>query len=391
MRKRRRRIFNLRFKIEYFRLQILDLRLRMESIHSDKIKKMKLTLFDYNLPKNLIAQKQVKPRDHSRLLVVGRKTKKLKHDYFYNLDKYLDENDVLVFNDSRVFPARIKFDGGKGEIFLLREMKNGNWEVMGKKLGKNFKFQILNFKINSKLQAQILKRMPDGNYLIKFNLRGRKFREWLEKYGETPLPPYIKTKDSKIIRNNYQTIYARADGSVAAPTAGFHFTKELMSKLRKKGVAMEFVTLHVGQGTFLPVKTDNIEEHKMHAEFAIIDKETAKRLNDYKKAGRRIIAVGTTSCRVLEAMTSEAGESSKLSEVSKVCLKAREKEVNIFIYPGYNFKFVDGLVTNFHLPKSTLLMLVAALIGREFILEVYRQAIKKKYRFYSFGDGMLIK
>lgn len=345
---------------------------------------MKLSDFNFNLPIELIAQKQIKPRDHSRLLVLDKNTKKIDHDYFYNLDKYLDSGNVLVLNNSKVFPARIKMEketGGKIEVFLLNKIKEGEWETLiGGKIGKNCKFKILNFKINQKLKIQILEQLPNGNYIVKFNLKGKKFREWLEKYGETPLPPYIKTRDSIQIRKDYQTMYAKTEGSVAAPTAGLHFTKEVFEKLKKKGVKIEYVTLHVGQGTFAPVKTDMIEEHKMHAEYVILDKATAERLNKYKQEGRKIIAVGTTSCRVLEAMSDEEDK-----------IKSGSKWINIFIYPGYKFKFVDSIITNFHLPKSTLLMLISALAGKTLIKKAYKEAIKKKYRFYSFGDSMFIK
>jgi S-adenosylmethionine:tRNA ribosyltransferase-isomerase len=350
---------------------------------------MKLSLFDYNLPKELIAQKQIKPRDNSRLLVVDRKKQELRHVHFFELDKYLDSGDVLVFNNTKVFPARIRFDQGRGEIFLLRDLGGGRWEAMGRKL--RFMIYDLGFK-NNILKCEILKKIDHGNYIVRFNLKGKKFQDWLEKNGETPLPPYIKTKDSAQIRKNYQTIYAKERGSVAAPTAGLHFTKKLLARLRKKGIKIEFVTLHVGLGTFQPVKTEKIEEHKLHEEWVEIEKATAERLNKYKKEGRRIIAVGTTSCRVLEAV-SEAIKISEVSNLSKVKYRvvAGSRWVNIFIYPGYKFKFVDGLITNFHLPKSSLLMLVSALAGRKFILDVYKEAVRKEYRFYSFGDGMLIK
>ncbi|HOZ36919.1 MAG TPA: tRNA preQ1(34) S-adenosylmethionine ribosyltransferase-isomerase QueA [bacterium] len=341
---------------------------------------MKLKLFDYNLPKELIAQKQIKPRDYSRLLVISKKKKSLKHAHFFELEKYLESGDVLVFNNSKVFPARIRFDRGRKEIFLLKDLGKGSWEVMGKKL--RFKIYDLGFK-NNNLKCEVLEKTGEGSYIVKFGLQGKKFFEWLEKHGETPLPPYIKVKDTKKIREDYQTVYAKEKGSVAAPTAGLHFTKRLLARLKKKGVKMEFVTLHVGLGTFQPVKTEKIEDHKLHSEYVILDKKTADRLNQHKKEGRRIIAVGTTSCRVLEAV----------SELSKGKYKvvAGSRWVNIFIYPGYKFKFVDGLITNFHLPKSSLLMLVSALAGRKFIMDVYRKAVKKKYRFFSFGDGMLIK
>ena len=361
---------------------------------------MKLALFDYKLPKNLIAQKQIKPRDASRLMVINKKTKKINHDFFYNLDKYLTDNDVLVFNNSKVIPARIhlcKETGGKVEILLLRELNRGKWEVMiGGKLGDNFKFSILNFKSIPNFKCQILKRLPDGNWIIRFNISGEKLRKFIEKYGQTPLPPYIKIQDSKQIRKDYQTLYAKHEGSVAAPTAGFHFTQRVFNKLKKKGVKCEFVTLHVGLGTFQPVKVENIKKHKMHAEYVVLDKDVTRRLNDYKQQGKRIITVGTTAARVLEALSNQKSQlkaGSRWTRPQRLSkLKACDGgQVNIFIYPGYKFKFIDALITNFHLPKSTLLMLVSALVGRKFILKAYQEAIKRKYRFYSFGDGMLIK
>ena len=339
---------------------------------------MRLELFDYKLPKNLIAQKQIKPRDHSRLLVIDKRARRTNHDFFYKLDKYLEKGDVLVFNDSKVFPARLKMSketAGKVEVFLLNDLKNRKWEVLvGGKIKKGDKLKII------ELECEILDKLLNGRFEVRFNIGGKKFRDILDKVGETPLPPYIKIKDSKKVREDYQTVYAKKEGSVAAPTAGFHFTPKVFSKLKKKGVKMEFVTLHVGLGTFQPVKSEKIEKHEMHVEYVILDKGVTERLNRYKKEGRRIIGVGTTSARVLEAMSDKKGK-----------LKAGSKWINIFIYPPYKFKFIDGLITNFHLPKSTLLMLVAALTGRKFILKVYKEAIKKKYRFYSFGDGMLIK
>jgi len=389
---------------------------------------MKLSQFDYYLPPNLIAQKQIKPRDHSRLLVLDRSVSPpespnkwlqqmdgysagvsserlqrerkrpqwgmITHDYFYNLDKYLTKNDVLVFNNSKVIPARIRLDNG-GEIFLLKDLKYGQWEVIGRKL-RNSPYEIPDEKsgchiatisqteeikkLRKGLRCEIVKRLDNGNWVVKFNYTGKKFSDILEKIGETPLPPYIKTKDSNRIRQDYQTLYAKHKGSVAAPTAGLHFTPRVFKKLKKKGIKTEFVTLHVGLGTFQPVKTDEIECHHMHAEYATLNFATAKRLNNYRKQGKRIIAVGTTSCRVLESFSNQKNQ-----------LKAGSKWVDIFIYPPYKFKFVDSIITNFHLPKSTLLMLVSALAGRKFILQAYQEAIKRKYQFYSFGDGMLIK
>jgi S-adenosylmethionine:tRNA ribosyltransferase-isomerase len=360
---------------------------------------MKLSLFNYHLPKELIAQTPAEPRDTAGLLVYNSNTQGITNDKFFNLPKYLQSGDVLVFNNTKVFPARLimkKPTGGKIEIFLLKEIKSGVWEcLVGGRLPAVVPMDIGTmtdkgqfFLSLKNLKADVLKKFDDGRYLIKFNLTGEKFLKFIEKNGETPLPPYIKTKDNKNIRKKYQTIYAKYFGSVAAPTAGLHFTKKLLANLKKRGIQIEFATLHVGLGTFQPVKTDEIEKHKMHAEFAILDKETSARLNYYKKQGRRIIAVGTTSARLLEAVADKNGK-----------LKPIKKEVNIFIYPGYKFKFVDALITNFHLPKSTLLMLVSSFLGQgkyktagiKIMQKIYATAIKKKYRFYSFGDGMLIE
>ncbi|MFH1457130.1 MAG: tRNA preQ1(34) S-adenosylmethionine ribosyltransferase-isomerase QueA [Patescibacteria group bacterium] len=343
---------------------------------------MQLELFNYNLPKSLIAQKPATFRDRSRLLVFNKKTNKIKHDYFFNLLNYIDSNDVLVFNNSKVFPARLicnKKTGGTIEVFLLNKINKNNWEcLIGGKLGSARELDKNNLKIN------IIKKLNNGNWQIRFGLTGKKFEIFLNKYGQTPLPPYIKTKDSTIIRKKYQTIYAKYLGSVAAPTAGLHFTKRLLSGLNKKGVQIEFITLHVGVGTFAPVKTARIEQHKIHKEFAVLDKATCARLNLAKKQGKNIIAVGTTSARVLE------------SAIKNKNLKHFNGWVDIFIYPGYKFKFIDAIITNFHLPKSSLLMLVSAFIGKgkvgiKKLMSIYKKAIKKKYRFYSFGDSMFIR
>ena len=362
-------------------------------------KTMKTKDFDYNLPSGLIAQKPATPRDSSRLLVYDNETGEVTDDKFLNIDKYLGRGDVLVFNNTKVFPARIlmkKESGGRIEVFLLKEIASGRWQcLIGGRLPSNFKFLILNFKTIFK--AKILKKNEDGTWVLEFSEKGKVLRSLIEKYGQTPLPPYIKTKDSKKIRQKYQTVYAKKEGSVAAPTAGLHFTSRVFAKLKKKGVQIEYVTLHVGMGTFLPVKVDDIKKHKMHAEYGVVDKKTAIRLNRAKKEGKRIICVGTTSTRILEAVT----KNGKVVAVNDW--------INIFMYPGYKFKFVDSLITNFHLPKSTLIMLVAALIKRKTlrqaqgkqawgkkeqiaeIKKIYEHAKKKKYRFYSFGDSMMIK
>lgn len=373
---------------------------------------MKLSLFNYNLPKELIAQTPAQPRDTSGLLVYDSNTHGITNDRFFNLPKYLRPSDVLVFNNTKVFPARLIMrkpairqahgalqGGGKIEIFLLKEVKPYFWEcLVGGRVGTALELSKTRTGRDLSLhglKGQILKKFGDGRYLIKFNLTGKKFIDFIEKHGETPLPPYIKIpaspagrQDNKNIKKQYQTIYAKYFGSVAAPTAGFHFTKKLLAHLKKIGVAEEFVTLHVGLGTFQPVKVDQIEKHKIHPELAFIDKKTCDFLNAAKKQGRRIIAVGTTSARTLEAATDKNGK-----------LKPIKKEVNIFIYPGYKFKFVDALITNFHLPKSTLLMLVSAFLGQKknknfgikAMQKIYATAVKKKYRFYSFGDAMLIE
>ena len=334
---------------------------------------MKLSDFDYKLPKELIAQKPVRPRDHSRLMVLFKKNKTIKHDYFYNLGQYLKETDILVINDSKVIPAKIvgkKETGGKTEILLLKQIKDNLWEALVKK-GKENKI----VKIAPGFELKILERVENGIWRIKFNLSNKKLEQALNSFGKAPVPPYIKRVSNL---KEYQTVYAKVKGSVAAPTAGFHFTKNLINKLKKQNIKFESITLHVGLGTFLPVREENIKKHKMHPEWVEIKKETSKKLNQAKKNNQRIIAVGTTTVRALESFC-----------VNKE-LSFGSKEVSLFIYPGYKFKFIDGMITNFHLPKSTLLMLVCAFASRDFIFKAYKEAIKKKYRFYSFGDAMLI-
>jgi len=348
---------------------------------------MKLSLFDYILPKDLIAQKPASPRDSSRLLVLRRKSKKIEHKHFYDLPKFLKQGDVLVFNDSKVFPARLwakKETGGKLEVLLLGQKSTNIWECLlgGKvrKIGSKFKI--------GKLEGRVIKKSPNGVWLIEFSLKGRSFWQQVFKHGVAPTPPYIKKlqKKDKVIKD-YQTIYAKEIGSVAAPTAGLHFTKRLLKILKKVGVQLEFVTLHVGYGTFQPVKAKNIEEYKMHPELIEIKKEVIQRIKKAKKEKRRIIAVGTTTVRVLETIMPRF-----LNHKPRAI---DHKLINTFIYPGYKYKFVDCLITNFHLPKSTLLMLVSAfsgpkLTGLRLIKKAYLEAIERKYRFYSFGDAMLI-
>lgn len=336
-------------------------------------RKISLNRFDYFLPKELISQKPIKPRDHARLLILAKNSKAIEHKKFYDITDYLNPGDVLVLNDSKVIPARLighKETEGKVEIFLLQKKSPKNWECLigGKiKPGQKIKFN------NNNIIAEVVKKTTDQSWLVKFNTSDKK----IFAIGDTPLPPYIKEK-SKL--EDYQTVYARSSGSVAAPTAGLHFTSALLTKIKKKGVKVEYITLHIGLDTFSPVKESNIVKHKIHSEYAILNKATANRLNKAKKSGNRVIAIGTTSVRTLEAFSKKEGE-----------VKAQSKWVNIYIYPGYQFKFIDSMITNFHLPKSTLLMLIAAFASEKLIKKSYQEAIKKKYRFYSFGDAMLIK
>jgi len=353
---------------------------------------MKTSLFNYHLPRELIAQQPKKPRDHSRLLVYNRKSKKIKRDYFYNLPRYVKDGDVLVFNNTKVFPARLwgkKDTGGKMEVFLLKNIKGKIWEVL---IGGKVRKAGLKIIFKGGLKCEVIKKLGDGIWQVEFNKSAKQVTKLADKIGSTPTPPYIK-RLAKL--SDYQTIYAKRVGSVAAPTAGFHFTKRLLEKLKKQGVQFEYITLHVGYGTFQPVKVLDIKKHKMHAEYAEVDKGTIKRLLQAKKEGRRIVAVGTTSVRTLETVFGRTGHESPA--YPRFGFK---NWINIFIYPGYKFKFIDAMITNFHLPKSTLLMLVSAfakapadksaLAGIKQMLTVYKKAIQKRYRFYSFGDGMLI-
>ena len=341
----------------------------------------KLSDFDYNLPLELIAQQPVKPRDAARLLVVNKKTKELRHRKFSELTNYLQKGDVLVINDSKVFPARLfghkKNTGGAVEVFLHKKISDDSWECL---LGGRINIGTT-INLSPNFEAVVCRNNQDGTWLVKFNKTGSNFFSQIARIGHLPLSPYIKrAKDQKEDKRNYQTIYASSNkiGSVAAPTAGLHFTPRLIKKLQDQGVIIEHVTLHVGLGTFSPVKTENILDHKMHAEYAEIDKSTILRLKKAKKNGQRIIAVGTTSARTLESW-GQAGEPEEFS-----------KWTDIFIYPGYQFKVVSGLITNFHLPKSTLLMLVSALAGKKLMEEAYLTAVTLKYRFFSYGDAMLI-
>ena len=337
---------------------------------------MKVSQFDYHLPQALIAQKPATPRDSSRLFVYNKKTKKEQHDRFTNLEKYLQPDDILVFNDTKVFPARLwarRETGGRNEVFLLRSVRANIWEVL---IGGKVRRLGLRLFFGNELECRVVKQMDDGMWHVRFNKTPKQVLAIADKIGSTPTPPYIKEHAR---RTDYQTVYAKKTGSVAAPTAGFHFTKRLLQKLKKYGVQFEYITLHVGYGTFQPVKVKDVEKHHIHSEYAEVNESTVKRLIKAKEQGRRIIAVGTTTVRTLET----------------VFKNRRAKKFNgwidTFIYPGYRFKFVDAIITNFHLPKSTLLMLISAFVGRQKTLELYKTAVEKKYRFYSFGDGMFLQ
>ena len=334
--------------------------------------------FWYDLPEELIAQTPLQLRDASRLLVLDRKTGEARHRHFYDVCDYLQPGDCLVMNDSRVLPARLlgkRPSGGAVELLLLRDMGNKQWECLAKPGRKLQPGQEVIFG-DGELTATIVSVLEDGNRLVEFHYEGI-FLEVLERLGKMPLPPYIKAQLED--QERYQTVYSREVGSAAAPTAGLHFTPELMEKLKSKGVSIAFVTLHVGLGTFRPVKVENVLEHHMHSELCILPEETAVRLNKTRAEGGRIICVGTTSCRTLESLALSDGN-----------FVAGSKWTDIFIYPGYTFKAMDGLITNFHLPESTLVMLVSAFAGRENVLSAYEEAVREKYRFFSFGDAMLI-
>lgn len=339
---------------------------------------MLLTDFDYDLPEELIAQKPVEPRNASRLLVLDPKEETVEHHHFYDLKKFLVPGDTLVFNDTRVMPARLigyrDKTGGKVEVFLLRRIDGNTWETLvkpGKKALPGYKICF-----GDELACVVQGNTDFGGRIVKFEYQGI-FEEILDRLGETPLPPYIHEKLED--RERYQTVYSREQGSAAAPTAGLHFTKEQLAELKDMGVNLGFLTLHVGLGTFRPVKEEKIEDHVMHTEYYAVPEETAKLVRDTKAAGHRVIAVGTTSIRTLEA-----------AAVAKNEIYGKSGNTDIFIYPGYDFKIVDAIITNFHLPKSTLIMLISAFAGREFVLKAYKKAVDEKYRFFSFGDAMLI-
>lgn len=340
---------------------------------------MKKSDFYYDLPEELIAQTPVEPRNSSRLMKIDRKTGDIVHSRFYNLCDYLKKGDLLVLNDSRVLPARLygeKKDTGSFIEFLLLEQKGDKlWEIIcrpGKKakVGTEFSFG------NGILTAKVIEVKDDGNRIVKFSCEGN-FYAVLDEIGQMPLPPYITEKLED--KERYQTVYSKELGSAAAPTAGLHFTKEMLDEIKEMGVDIAYVTLHVGLGTFRPVKEDDILNHKMHSEHYHLSEETAEKINHTKASGGRVIAVGTTSCRTLESMELENG-----------LVKSGDGYTDIFIYPGYKFKLLDGLITNFHLPESTLIMLVSAFLGYENTMNAYKIAVEEKYRFFSFGDAMCI-
>lgn len=341
---------------------------------------MKTSDFNYNLPEELIAQVPIADRSSSRLMVVDKKSGEVEHKIFKDIIDYLEEGDCLVLNDTRVIPARLigsKVEtGGKIEFLLLKRNEDDTWETLVKpgrkaKIGSEFTFG------DDKLIAKVVGMGDDGSRIVKFKYDGI-FEEILDELGNMPLPPYITEKLED--RERYQTVYSKHSGSAAAPTAGLHFTEDLLEEIRNKGVDEAFVTLHVGLGTFRPVKVDDVLEHKMHSEYFIVNQEAADKINKAKKNGKKVICVGTTSCRTIESASEEDGT-----------LKAKSGWTEIFIYPGYDFKIMDNLITNFHLPESTLIMLVSALSSKENILNAYEEAVKERYRFFSFGDAMFLK
>lgn len=341
---------------------------------------MNIEEFDYDLPKELIAQTPLEDRSSSRLLVLNKNNGKIKHEHFYNIVNYLKKGDVLVLNDTKVIPARLigvkEETGAVIELLLLKDIGNDTWECLSRP-AKRLKVGTLVSFGDGMLKATVTKKLDEGMVQVKLSYEGI-LMEILDKLGTMPLPPYIHEKLEN--KDRYQTVYAKNIGSAAAPTAGLHFTEELLKKIEEMGVIVCFVTLHVGLGTFRPVEVENILDHHMHSEFYVMDEKTADILNEAKKDGRRIIAVGTTSTRTLETIASK----------NDGHFVACSGNTDIFIYPGYTFKGIDCLITNFHLPKSTLVMLVSALAGREHILQAYQEAVNDKYRFFSFGDAMFI-
>ena len=341
---------------------------------------MKLEEFDYYLPSGFIAQKPIKPRDHSRLMVLNRSGEKIQHKIFKDIKDYLKKDDLLVLNNTKVLPARLygfkEKTKGKVEVLLLKSIKNGYWEVLvkpGKIVRSGIKL-IFGPELEGIVEGKNEKK---GSYFIQFNFKGN-FTEILNKVGQMPTPPYIK--EELKTQNDYQTVYADQDGSVAAPTAGLHFTKSLLKELTQKGIGIVYLTLHVGRGTFEPIRASKVEEHRMDSEFYLISSDAAQKINQARSEGRRIISVGTTTTRTLESAF----------DVDQNSIVSGSNWSDIFIYPGYKFKAVDVLITNFHLPKSTPLMLASAFTGKDFLFRAYQEAVKENYRFYSFGDAMII-
>lgn len=341
---------------------------------------MKRKDFDFELPQELIAQDPLEDRSSSRLLVLDKETGKIEHKIFTDIISYLNEGDCLVLNNTRVLPARLigsrEKTHGKVEFLLLKRLEHDNWEVMVKPGRKAKPGDRIEFG-NGLLKAEVMKVVDGGNRIVNFEYEGI-FEQVLDELGQMPLPPYITHQLED--QERYQTVFAKHTGSAAAPTAGLHFTKDLLKAVEEKGIKVAYVTLHVGLGTFRPVKVDDIKEHTMHSEYYWIEKEEADKINETKKNGGRVIAVGTTSSRTLESVADDNG-----------CIKEAKGWTDIFIYPGYKFKVVDTLITNFHLPESTLIMLVSALAGRDNVLNAYNNAVEERYRFFSFGDAMLIK
>lgn len=349
---------------------------------------MKITDFDYNLPEALIAQKPADKRDSSRLLVVHRDSGKIEHKHFYDIINYLNPGDLMVLNNSKVLPARLfgekEGTGAKVEFLLIKRIEGDRWETMvrpGRRLKPG---DSVMFCQSPLLRSDIVDYGADGTRIVEFEYEGI-FMERLEEVGSMPLPPYIERSSEEDDKDRYQTVYCKDEGSVAAPTAGLHFTEELLAKAQEKGVELAYVTLHVGIGTFRPVKVERVEDHSMHFEEYHISEESARAINRAKAEGRRIISVGTTSTRTVE--------SAAYYDEERGCMQVKEGSgsTGIFIYPGYEFKIIDSLITNFHLPKSTLLMLISALYDREKILDVYEEAIRERYRFFSYGDAMFIE
>lgn len=340
---------------------------------------MKVSDFDFYLPEELIAQHPLEKRDSSRLMVLNKKTGEIEHRHFHDIVDYLNEGDTIVLNNTRVMPARLIGEkvetGGKIEFLLLKRLEGDKWECLAKpgrraKIGERFIFG------EGKLTCKVVDIVKEGNRVIEFSYEGI-FEEVLDQLGEMPLPPYITEKLED--KERYQTVYSKEKGSAAAPTAGLHFTEDLLGKIKAKGVNVAYLTLHVGLGTFRPVKVDDINDHTMHSEYYHLDKENADLINETKKKGNKVIAVGTTSTRTLETIGDENG-----------FVKEQSGWTDIFIYPGYKYKVVDNLITNFHLPESTLIMLVSALAGKENVMNAYEEAVKERYRFFSFGDSMFI-